>query len=344
MADETNSHDRAPARATRVLRRRGLRHSTASERAGRSHGNRRSLAVALAANLLVAAAKLGAGLLTGSAALLAEAAHSVADSTNEVMLGISFKRARRPADDEHPFGYGGLRFLWAFLAAISSFLIGGCFSVGLAISDLVHGNVLSDLPVAWTVLGVAALADGTALRQTLGQARREAALWHIPTVRYLRHTSEPTLRALAVEDTAALAGLALAGGGLLIHQLGGPASSDSIASILIGVLLGATAVGLARPLADLLIGRSIRPERLELLRRTLASSPAVDEIRQIYAVHLAPQDVLLAAKVHPDPGLTVSRLAAELDALDSRLRAELPEIGEVFIDVTEHSSRDSEDR
>jgi divalent metal cation (Fe/Co/Zn/Cd) transporter len=103
-------------------------------------------------------------------------------------------------------------------------------------------------------------------------------------------------------------------------------------------------VGLARPLADLLIGRSIRPERLELLRRTLASSPAVDEIRQIYAVHLAPQDVLLAAKVHPDPGLTVSRLAAELDALDSRLRAELPEIGEVFIDVTEHSSRDSEDR
>jgi cation diffusion facilitator family transporter len=291
--------------------------------------------------VFVAVAKLGAGLVTGSAALLAEAAHSVADSTNEVMLGVSFKRAGRPADEEHPFGYGGLRFLWAFLAAISSFLIGGCLSVGLAINDLVNGNVVTDALVAWLVLGVAALADGTALLQTLRQARREAAVWGLPTLSYLRHTSEPTLRALAVEDTAALVGLALASMGLLVHELGGPASSDAIASLLIGVLLGVTAIGLARPLADLLIGRSMRPERLELVRRTLASSPAVDEIRQVYAVHLAPQEVVLAAKVHPDPGLTVTELARELDELDARLRTELPEIGEVFIDVTSHSSRDS---
>src|SRR3954452_23052416 len=96
--------------------RRAPRHSAASLRASRSHGSRRSLMVAFAANLLVAAAKLAAGLITGSAALLAEAAHSVADSTNGVFLGISFRRARRPADAEHPFGYGGVRFVWAFLA------------------------------------------------------------------------------------------------------------------------------------------------------------------------------------------------------------------------------------
>src|SRR6478609_5523453 len=178
--------------------RRGLRHSAASLRARRSRGSRISLIVAFAANLVVAVAKLAAGLITGSAALLAEAAHSVADSNNEVLLAISFRRARRPADAEHPFGYGGLRFLWAFLAAISSFLVGGCLSVGLAINDLVHGNTVTDLGAALLVLGVAALADGTALRQTLRQARTEAARWGLRTVPYLRYTSDPTLRALAV--------------------------------------------------------------------------------------------------------------------------------------------------
>ena len=150
-------------------------------------------------------------------------------------------------------------------------------------------------------------------------------------------------RALAVEDSAALIGLALAAAGLAVHELGGPASSDAIASLLIGILLGATAVGLARPLADLLIGRSIRPERLELARRTLEASPAVDEIRQLYAVHVAPQDVVLAAKVHPSGDLSVDQLARSMDRLDAQLRSELPEVGEVFIDVTQHSGRDTRD-
>jgi cation diffusion facilitator family transporter len=322
---------------------RALRHSAAGLRASRSHGSRVSLLVAFVANLIVAAAKLAAGLITGSAALLAEAAHSLADSTNEVFLGISFRRARRPADAEHPFGYGGVRFLWAFLAAILSFLIGGCLSVGLAINDLVHGNVIDKFLVAWIVLGIAALSDGTALVQTMRQARREAALWELPTIRFLRHTSDPTLRALAVEDTAALIGLGLAAAGLLVHELGGPASSDAIASLLIGLLLGLTAIGLARPLADLLIGRSILPPRLELARRTLAESPAVDEVRQLYAVHVAPQEAILAAKVRPDSHLSARQLASAMDELDSRLRAELPEIGEVFIDITDHREGGDED-
>jgi cation diffusion facilitator family transporter len=328
------------SRTAQVLARPRFRRSIAGLRSSRSHGSRTSLIVAFVANLFVAVAKLAAGLITGSAALLAEAAHSFADSTNEVMLAFSFRRARRPADAEHPFGYGGLRFLWAFLAAISSFLIGGCLSVGLAINDLVHGAVIGSFVVAWVVLGIAALADGTALVQTLTQARREAGVWGQPTVRYLRQTSDPTLRALAVEDTAALIGLALAATGLLIHELGGPAASDAIASLLIGVLLGLTAIGLARPLADLLIGRSILPARLELARRTLAESPAVDDIRQLYAVHVAPQEVLLAAKVHPVANMDADELAEAMDEIDSRLRAELPEIGEVFIDLTAHGGRE----
>jgi cation diffusion facilitator family transporter len=317
----------------------GPRHSAASVRAQRARGHHRSLAVAFAANVLVATAKLGAGVVTGSSALLAEAAHSVADSTNELMLAFSLRRARRPADGEHPFGYGGARFVWAFLAAISSFLIGGCLSIALAINELVHGGEVAHFLAAWIVLGVAAVADGTSLAQTLREARREAAGWGRPTLSFLRHTSEPTLRALAVEDTAALVGVALAAAGLLVHQLGGPASSDAIASLLIGLLLCATAVGLARPLADLLIGRSMRPERLARARETIERCPAFDEVLDVYGVFVAPQEVLLAAKARPAPGQSGDEVAGRLDELDVRLRRELSEIGEVFIDMTAHRRR-----
>jgi divalent metal cation (Fe/Co/Zn/Cd) transporter len=174
-----------------------------------------------------------------------------------VLLGLSLRRSRQPADVEHPLGYGRARFLWAFLAAISSFLIGGCLSIALAAHDVLHGAEVGRFSVAWIVLAVAVVADGSALVQTLRQARREAAFWGQTTFDYLRHTTDPTLRALAVEDSAALAGIAIAAAGLLVHQLGGPVESDAVASLLIGLLLAATAVGLARPLAELLIGRSI---------------------------------------------------------------------------------------
>jgi cation diffusion facilitator family transporter len=320
-----------------------VRHSLASLRPSRTAGNRFSLIIAFAANLVVAAAKLGGGLITGSSALLAEAAHSVADSTNELLIGFSFRSAQRPADADHPLGYGRVRFLWAFFAAISSFLIGGCLSIGLAVNDLVHGAAVDNFLVAWVVLGVAALADGTSFLQTMNQARREAAFWSVPTVFHLRRSSDPTLRALAVEDGAALAGVVIAGVGLLVVELGGPVAADAIATLLIGMLLGATAIGLARPLADLLIGRSVPPQRVELARRTLAASPAVDEVRELFAVYVAPQDAILTAKVRPVSGLSVQELARAMDDLDTRLRTVLPEIGDVFIDVTDRDSRDVPD-
>jgi cation diffusion facilitator family transporter len=315
-----------------------LRHSAASLRAARSGGRRRSIVVALGANLVEAAAKLAAGLVTGSSALLAEAVHSTADSINEVLLGISLRHARRPPDAEHPFGHGGVRFLWAFLAAICSFLVGGCVSIGLALRELAGGGGIERPLAGWVVLAVAAAADGTSLSQSTRQARREAALWELPTLRYLRETSDPTLRAVVVEDAAALVGVALAAAALLIHELGGPAAADGVASLLIGLLLATTAIVLAHPLADLLIGRSIAPGRLARARSIIAGADGIDDVLAVYAVHAGPEEAILAAKVHPRPGLTGDQLAGLLDDLDGRLRSELPEIAEVFIDVTSHRS------
>jgi cation diffusion facilitator family transporter len=311
------------------------RHSAAIVRAGESGVGVRSVMFALAANLVVATAKLLAGLITGSSAMLAEAVHSTADSINEVLLGLSLRRSTRPADTEHPLGHGRVRFLWAFLAALSSFIVGGCVSIGLAIRDLATGSSeLDKVFVAAVVLAVAAVADGLSLAQTLQQARREARSWGLSTATFLRKTSDPTLRAIAVEDGAALIGVALAGAGLLVPTLGGPAAADAIASLLIGLLLAATAVGLTRPLVDLLIGQSIPPPRLERAYAIVSDAPGIDQVLSIYAVHIGPQEALLAAKVHPSPGQSGDELARLLDELDQRLRRELPEIGEVFIDVT----------
>jgi len=321
-----------------------LRHSIAAIRAGESGRDQRSIGVALVANLVVAGAKLTAGVTTGSAALLAEAAHSAADSVNELLLGLSLKHARRPSDALHPLGHGGARFLWAFVAAIASFLIGGCLSIALALRELLVGSAVERYFIAWVVLAVAFVADGTSLLQSLAQTRREAALWGESTTDFLRHTSEPTLRAIVVEDGAALVGLALAAVGLLLREFARLANSDAIAALLIGLLLAGTAFGQARPLADLLIGRSMLPSRLERVYAILEASPSLDEVLSVQAVYGAPQEVIVAAKVHPARGKTADELASALDDIDHTLRQELPEIAEVFIDLTSHRVSPDEDR
>jgi cation diffusion facilitator family transporter len=303
-------------------------------RSARHRGGRNSIIVALAANVIVASAKLAAGLVTGSSALIAEAFHSSADSINEIMLAFSLRSARRPPDLRHPFGYGRARFLWAFVASISSFLLGGCLSILLAVRDLVNGAHVQRLAVAAVVLLVAAVADGTSLAQTLRHARRDAREWRRSTKDYLRYTSDPTLRALAVEDVAALIGVAIAATGLAVSALGGPTSADAIASLIIGVVLAATAVGLAQPMAELLIGRSIPPDRLATAHAILEAAPGIAAVRSLYVVYAAPHEAVLAAKARPAGGQSADQLARRLDDLDQRLRAELPEIGEVFIDVT----------
>src|SRR5436189_3611068 len=138
-----------------------------------SKDSARTILIALAANVVIAVAKLISGLTSGSTAMLAEAAHSLADASNEVLLGISLRRAAKPPDDLHPLGHGRERFLWAFLAAIASFLIGGCFSVVMAIREFGSHETLGNALAAWIVLGVSFAADGASLLQSLTQARRE---------------------------------------------------------------------------------------------------------------------------------------------------------------------------
>jgi cation diffusion facilitator family transporter len=315
-----------------------LRHSRAALQSAAEGQSARTILVAFIANIVIAVAKLIAGLVSGSAALLGEAAHSFADSLNEALLGYSLRRARRPADADHPLGHGRERFLWAFMAAIASFLIGGCLSVALAIRELTGGRSMGDTRLAWLVLAVSFVADGASWMQGLRQARREAQARGTTVWRHLLSTSDPALRAVVVEDSAALIGLGLAASGLLLHQLTGSETPDAVAALLIGILLAFTAIGLGRILADFLVGRSLPPEDVQRLHAILRANPAIEEVLLLRAVYVGAEDAIVTAKVHPAPNVTIDDFAHAADEIDAAMRAAVPEVADVYLDVTSYSA------
>ncbi len=321
----------------RILPQR--RSATALRRVAEGEGVR-TIVIALVANLVIAAAKLIAGLTSGSTGMLAEAAHSAADSVNEVFLGIGLYRERQPADAEHPLGHGRERFLWAFMAAIASFLIGGCLSIALAISHLRAGHPVEGGVASWIVLAISFAADGVSWLRGMRQARRQAKEYGLTVWRYLVNASDPAVRAIVVEDSAALVGLCLAAGGLLLSEILNSSVPDSLASLLIGVLLSVTAFGLARPFADFLIGRSIPAPFLERLRSIVEKDAAIARVLSLRAVYTGPEEVIVAAKIHPLPSLTIEQLTRAMDELDHKIRAALPVVADVFVDVTASRSED----
>lgn len=313
------------------------RRSRAALRRLRRSDSARTILLALGANLLIAAAKLATGLLSGSTALLAEAAHSLADAANEVLLGVSLRRASAPPDDLHPLGHGRERFLWAFLAAMATFLVGGCFSVAIAIRHLITPEETTHTRAAWIVLAVAFLGDGISLIQALRQARDEAREHNFTLGAHLRHSSDPTARAVVFEDGAALVGLLIAAAGLLFSQRLGSGRPDAIASLLIGILMAATGVALALNLADFLVGKSLPPPLLADLRKLIESDAAVAELVSLQAVYVGPEEVVVAAKIRPVSNLNADELSRAMDDIDAALHQASVYVADVYIDVTSHT-------
>ena len=298
----------------------------------------RTIVIALLANIVIAIAKLIAGLASRSTGMLAEAAHSTADSVNEVFLAIGLRRDRKPADARHPMGHGRERFLWAFMAAIASFLIGGCVSIAMGVAELRARHPVSGGLAAWIVLAVSFAADGISWRQSMRQARRQAGEYGIDVWRYLKRSSDPVVRAIVIEDSAALVGLALAAAGLLLSEILGTNVPDSIASLLIGILLAITAFGVARPLADFLVGQSLPQEQYDQLYAIVSVDAAIEEVVSLRAMYTGPEEVLVVAKIRPSPKWESAQLAKAMDELDHIIRTAFPIVADVFIDVTTHHS------
>src|ERR1700712_822180 len=233
--------------------------------------------LALAANLLVAVMKLIAGLLSGSGALLSEAAHSFGDTTTEVLLLTALKKSAQQADRRHPFGYGKERYFWSLLAAMGIFISGAIFSVYEGVHTIIEGP---DQKMAWlnyVVLAVSAVLEGTSLRQGIRQARGAARRQRRTLADYVRNPEDPTVKSVVLEDSVALIGLALAAAGVGLHQLTGSAVFDGAAWIAMGLLRGWAWVTRAKTNMSLLIGRQAAPRLMRASEARLEEQPEVDD-------------------------------------------------------------------
>ncbi|MEI7035098.1 cation diffusion facilitator family transporter [Streptomyces pratensis] len=293
-----------------------------------------TVVVAAAANLGIAVAKAVAGLISGSSAMLSEAAHSVADTVTEVMLLTALKRSARPADEEHPLGHGPERYIWAMLASVATFVGGAVFSVYDGVHTLVSGEELGDPLIAYLVLGVAFLLEGYSLRTGAKQVRREASRLRVPDAYYLRHTPDTAVKAVVMEDSAALIGLLLAAGGLLGGQLTGSGVWDGIASLLIGLLLVYVAWVLGRSNAQLLIGRPLPAAMRSGVREQLLSAPHVTDVMELTTLIQGPREILIAAKVDFRDTASAEEVERACEEAQARLRERFPSVRRVYLHPT----------
>ncbi|WP_147942131.1 cation diffusion facilitator family transporter [Microbispora sp. CSR-4] len=293
-----------------------------------------TVVVAGAANLAIALAKLVAGLMSSSSAMLSEAAHSAADTATEVVLFAAIRHGERPADSRHPLGHGRAAYLWAIVAACFTLVVGAGFSLTHGWHTITEGESLGDVGVSYVVLGVSFAIESLSLGKALRQLRGEARRWRVSPGRLLRRTSDTVLKAVVLEDSAALLGIATAGVGLLLSRLTGSAVWDGAASIVIGLLLLGVALSLIRTNASLLIGQAAPYGLQEEIRGELAAQPEVEAVVELVTVMMGPGQVMVAAKVDFRDETSGQRLELASDQVERRLTERFPEIRQVFLDPT----------
>jgi len=297
----------------------------------------RTVLIAGAANIFVCVIKLVAGILVGSSAMLAEAAHSAADTLNQAFLWTSVRRGARPADARHPFGYGQERYFWSLLAAFGIFIAGAGFSIFEGLLALRHENSGSPL-LAYLVLAAAAVAEGTSLVRVLVQYRREARRSNTEMLDQMRSSPDTTVRTALFEDSAAMIGLVLAALGLILRQVTGSPVWDGAASIAIGCLLIVVAIRLGMDNRDFLIGRAADPRELAAIRDEIERTPGVDELLDLLTMYMGPERLIVAARVDFSEDISADRAEELADDIDTRLADRLPLVPHVFLDPTQRSA------
>ena len=300
--------------------------------------------LALAANLAVALLKLAAGLLSGSGALLSEAAHSLGDTSTELLLLTALNRSGQQADRRHPFGYGKERYFWSLLAAMGIFISGAIFSIYEGVHTITDDPGQKMAWINYAVLALSACLEGASLRQGLHQASAAARQRNRGLGSYVRDPEDPTVKSVVLEDSAALVGIALAAGGVGLHQLTGSAVWDGAASIAIGLLLIVTSGALARTCRSLLVGQQADPRLLRDIEMRLEQEPEVDDVVDLLSMMMGPGTVLLCARIDFVDCVDAGDLERACVRIDESLRAEFPELGEIFLEPVPRSDSATRER
>ena len=297
---------------------------------------RRVVIAALAGNMAIATCKFGAAFMSGSTATLAEAVHSLADTGNQGLLLVGMRLAMRPADDRFPFGRSGEKYFWPFVVALMLFSVGGAFAIYDGIEHIAHPGHGEQGSRYWSygVLGVSLVFEAMSFRvawrefQVLAKGK--------PWIQAVREARDPTIPLVLAEDTTAIIGLAIAFLAVLLSHLTGQAFWDPLGSILIGLLLAVVAVVLARNTHTLLVGASADPEEQGQALALTEAVDGVDRVTQILTFHVGPDVVILAMKVAFKEEMKAAQIEECINEMERRIRAELPLMRKIFVEVDAH--------
>jgi cation diffusion facilitator family transporter len=304
---------------------------------GPESGTKATIA-ALAANTGISTAKFVAFAFTGSASMLAEGIHSVADTSNQALLLVGVRRSRREPTPQHPFGYGRERYFWAFMVSVVLFTVGCVFSMYEGVEKIRHPHEVGSLTWAFAVLGVSIVLEALSFRTAVHEARQVRAPgegWWT----FIRHAKAPELPVLLLEDLGALVGLVFALGGVTLAEVTLDPRFDALGSLAIGVLLGAIAAILAVELRSLLIGESASPADIRAIEETLRSGDGVVDVLHVRTAHIGPDDVLVAAKVRFRDDLHFGEIADAINAIEARVRGRIPAAKNIYIEPDTEPTR-----
>ncbi|MCR1162226.1 cation transporter [Paenarthrobacter sp. UW852] len=292
----------------------------ASQKRDKSGSTLLTVIIAFAANTLVAAAKSVAAALTGSASMTAEAAHSWADTGNQVFLFLAERRSQRPRDKDHPMGYGREAYVWSMFAAFGLFTAGAVVSIMHGIQELITPEPASDFLVAYVVLALAFVLEGFSFVQAFRQTRKAARELERHTLEQVLISSDPTLRAVFAEDAAALVGLVVAFAGVFLHQVTGSPVPDAVGSIVVGILLAVVAVVLIDRNRRFLVGQGVTPDIERSMARRVLDHPDIARLTYLHLEFVGPRKLYLVAAVdlvgdHPEheEAVVLRRLERELE-------------------------------
>jgi cation diffusion facilitator family transporter len=294
-------------------------------------GSRRAIVAACIANGGISIAKFVGFAFTGSASMLAEGVHSVADTSNQGLLLLGGARARRQATPEHPFGYGRERYFWSFVVALVLFTLGSLFALFEGFEKVRHPHEIESLAWAAGILVLAIVLETFSLRTAIVESRPEAkkagSWW-----KFIRTSKKPELPVVLLEDIGAMVGLIFALVGVLLAQFTGNPRWDAVGSIAIGVLLGVIAITLVIEMKSLLIGEAASPAELAAIRSTIESDDAVRRLIHMRTQHLGPDELLVGAKLEFDGGLPMPDVASAIDGLEQRIRAAVPSARVIYLE------------
>lgn len=294
--------------------------------------SKKVIIAALIGNSLIAITKFIASFLTGSSAMLSEGIHSLVDTGNQMLLLYGLKQARQPADERFPFGHGKEIYFWSFVVAILIFAVGAGISIYEGIHHILEPSAMSDPTVNYIVLTMAIVFEGGAWYFALKEFRIAKGEWGY--FEAVNRGKDPSMFVVLFEDSAAILGLLVAFGGILLAQYTGDPVFDGVASVIIGLILGGTAIWLARETKGLLIGESANRHVVSGIRKIILQHPSVQVINELLTMHMGPEYVLVTVSVDFDDDVPAQTLESTIAMIDQNIKQTYPQVKRVFISAT----------